>query len=145
MGIGGLPLDYTEEEWIEAFEKAEGIVAQVAKLLNVCTKTVHNHLNASLRLQDALKDIRRRYQYKMLDRAETVLGNLMHQEEDLNVAFKSATYTLNNLGRPRGYAFAEVARAVEEKSLADHLLEAQGRATVNSDGKNVSITGPGPE
>lgn len=139
MGIGGIRHGISDEDFIEALEQSEGVVTQAAKLLRVTPPTIYNIINENPHLEKALKDVRFRYQQKMLDRSEHVLQHLVHQEQDMGLAYKSAVYTLNNLGRPRGYSHPEVAAMTEQKCLADAMIECSSRADSTTDGDTVYI------
>lgn len=139
MAIPGIPHGITDDEFIIAFERCGGILEQAAAELGVTTKCIHDHMRKNPSVREELNQIRRRYQYRMLDRAEKVLNDSMDQEEDPNLAFRSSVYVLNNLGRDRGYSHPEVSKVLEERSLADNFVAAGAKVSVCDDGKNLSI------
>lgn len=139
MGVQGIPHGFTDQEIFDAIEKTKGVVVRASELLCLSPRALHEILSEKPHLRTALREIRRQFQYEMVDQSEQVLCKSIYQEEDLSLALRAATYILNNLGRDRGYCHPEVSKAIEERCIADKLLGSSAAPTLSEDGKNLII------
>lgn len=140
MGVQGVPHGFTDQELFDALEATNGVVVKAAEVLRLSPRNLHALIRQKPHLKNALAEIRRQFQYSLLDQSENVLRNVVFQEEDLALALKGATYILNNLGAERGYGLSTQLQPQEEKCIADKLLSPHAEMKLDEEGKNIVIT-----
>lgn len=121
----------TNEDIIEALEKTMGNIRHAAKLLGYDYNTgpIFKRLKRHPEMREALEEIRRNRATVECDFAEDTVSYAMQQRErDLATSLKAAIFTLNNLGKDRGYCHPDDVRKEEDKGLVD-LIKA-GKLTV---------------
>lgn len=125
MGICGVPFDKTDEEIIDAFKKANGLVSHAVKILDCQPETIYRYLRPSHpkykpHLKAALDAARENRVEKELDLAETVLHNAMSgAQKDMNAALRACMYFLNNQGKLRKYAHPEADKDSTKETLEE--------------------------
>lgn len=138
MGIGGVACGYTEDDICDALKIADGRISVAAYKLNLCRYTLYRKINASPRLQEVLKELREDYKRRACDLAEAaVMAIMQRHDSDAANALKASIFTLNNLGRDYGYNHPEVAKAQEDRGLADMILACQGVKVVDTKPKEA--------
>ena len=108
-----LPIEAVKEQ----IERYNGNVAAVARHFGASRKTIHNRINESAILQDALRQARE----TMLDNAESVL-----YKKVLDGSTAELIFFLKTQGRSRGYIERNEldVRTRDVSKLADDELEA---------------------
>lgn len=112
----------SNEDILEALEKTLGNVRQAAKLLGYEYNTgpIFKRLKNHPDLRDALTEIRRNRAHMECDFAEDTVSYAMQQRErDLPTSLKAAIYTLNNLGKDRGYCHPDEIKREKDEGLVD--------------------------
>lgn len=140
MGVQGVEHGFTDQELFDALEATNGVVVKAAEVLRLAPRTLHHLIRQKPHLKNALVEIRRQFQYNLLDQSENVLCKSIFQEEDLSLALRAATYVLNNIGHERGYGMAAQYQPGEEKCIADKLLSPHTEMKLDDSGKNILIT-----
>ena len=85
---------YTEDQLLAAVEGCRGIVQEVALKLECTRQTVYNYASEYASIQESIDNERGIF----VDRAEKKLEEAVERGE-----WPAIAYTLNNLGRNRGY------------------------------------------
>lgn len=135
MGIPGVPFEksHAKEEILESIKKHDGKLSYVAKELGTTHTTLLAYLDRHPDVKQAREEAQKAYLHKRLDVCESVLDVLagkVHTEP--GHALKAAMYTLNNLGKERGYAPTEVRAAHPDYSdLVDKTRDPTNKAGSN--------------
>jgi hypothetical protein len=114
MGIQGIPFENCHEksDIIAALKKHDGKISYVAKELGCSHEAIYRYMDRHPDVKEARAEAQKAYLNKRLDVSESVLDVLASKvHTDPGNALKSAIYTLNNLGKERGYAPTEVRAA----------------------------------
>ena len=114
MGISGVPFEksHDKEQIIQCIKKHDGKLSYVAKELGSCHRTLLDYLERHPDVKLVREEAQKAYLNMRLDVCESVLDVLANKvHTDPAHALKAAMYTLNNLGKERGYAPTEVRAA----------------------------------
>lgn len=117
MGIPGVPFEksHSKDEIVASIKKHDGKISYVAKELGCCHTTLLDYMDRHPDVKLVRQEAQKSYLNKRLDVCESVLDVLAGKvHTDPGHALKSAMYTLNNLGKERGYAPTEVRAAHPE-------------------------------
>lgn len=114
MGIPGVPFEscHEKQEILDALKKHDGKISYVAKEIGCSQDTIYRYMERHPDVREARKAAQKAYLNKRLDVCESVLDVLANKvHTDPAHALKAAMYTLNNLGKERGFAPTEVRAA----------------------------------
>ena len=127
MGIQGVPFerDHSLSEVLAVIKKHDGKISYICKELGCSHDTAYSYMRRHPEAGEARLQAQREHLAKRLDVCETGLEILINKiHEDPNHAYKSIIYTLNNLGKDRGYDHAEARAAVATAEYQQELLDA---------------------
>ena len=119
MGTQGVPWEKDNLIISAAIKKHKGRISHIAKdpTINCAINTVRTRINTTPELKAEIDDVRQHWVEDTVDKAEDVLNTLMDDiKEDRACALKAAMFSLNNLGKDRGYA------APEEKASQNQYI-----------------------
>lgn len=114
MGISGVPFEksHAKIDIIESLKKHDGKLSYVAKELGTTYTSLLAYLERHPDVKEVRENAQKAYLHKRLDVCESVLDVLANKvHTDPAYALKAAMYTLNNLGKDRGFAPTEVRAA----------------------------------
>lgn len=114
MGIPGVPFEksHSKDEIVTSLKKHDGKLSYVAKELGCCHTSLLDYLKRHPDVKLVREEAQKSYLNKRLDVCESVLDVLANKvHTDPAHALKAAMYTLNNLGKDRGFAPTEVRAA----------------------------------
>lgn len=108
--------DYTEDQIVEALNRAAGNPYTAAVYLGCSSTTLYERLRDSDTLKAARVEAQKRYDAELLDACEHGIKKIASElEEDRALALKSIQYVLSKKGKDRGW---------DEKT--EHLIYVKG-------------------
>jgi len=119
MGTPGVPWVKDPQVIAAAIKKHKGRLTHVCKdpTIDCQYETLKRRIDQLPELQALVSDCRNHWVNSTMDKAEDVLNTLMDDiKEDRACALKAAMFSLNNLGKDRGYA------APEEKASQNQYI-----------------------
>lgn len=119
MGTQGVPWEKDNLIISAAIKKHKGRISHIAKdpTINCAINTVRTRINTTPELKAEMDDVRQHWVEDTTNKAEDVLNTLMDDiKEDRACALKAAMFSLNNLGKDRGYS------APEEKASQNQYI-----------------------
>ncbi len=138
MGIPGVPFENCHEKSVivDALKKHDGKISYTAKELGCSQETIYRYMDRHPDVREAREQAQKAYLNKRLDVCESVLDVLANKvHTDPSHALKAAMYTLNNLGKERGYAPSEVRAAHPDyKELIDTTRDPTNNAPKATNG-----------
>lgn len=126
MGTGGVPLEWSVLDILEAFKKCNGKVSKTAEMLNCSIAVLYLRMQQHPELKEAVDDARKSYDHKILDKAEENIENLLEKADT-----SSTFYALNMRGHDRGWIHPSIRASqlqdgVEKiQQMLDELLKLQ--------------------
>lgn len=109
MGSPGIKFEpeklYKDNNFIEVYEKFQGVVTDIAKFYKVARLTIYNYINSNPEIKRQTEIIISNVDYDMLDQAGSVTRRCMDMcVTDPGLALAAARLTYNNVGYLRNYA-----------------------------------------
>lgn len=126
MGISGVPFEkcHSKDEITNLIKKHEGKISYVSKELGCCYQTLLDYMERHPDVKQVREEAQKAYLNKRLDNCETALDIVLSKiHTDPQNALKSAIYTLNNLGKSRGYAHEATKAAEAAEQYKQELLD----------------------